>query len=414
MKKIRSRANPIGTVIFPKIGGAIATNKRRLVVKPTIIDNNCSGIQPIGLTDSKWLLILMQSIDLKKYQTGTSVPAVSQSALDPIRIGLPPLSEQKRIVAKVDELMALCNRLETQLQERDMRHAALARAALTRFADAPTPGNIGFLFHDVFTIEPADLRKAILTLAIQGKLVPQEPNDEPAELLLQKIADEKQQPAAGKLPKQDPVAPITAGEIPFDVPPGWQWTRLSSITRRIHYGFTASASSEIKSVRLLRITDIQNNSVNWPTVPGCEISEQAIPQYRLEKGDILIARTGGTVGKTYLVRDAPVVAVFASYLIRIQGVFQFFDQYLKLFLESPTYWAQLEEGTRGGAQPNVNGQTLGRMVVPIPPLAEQRRIVAKVDQLMTLVDRLEAQLAASRAAATNLMNAVVAELTSEV
>ena len=327
-------------------------------------------------------------------------------------IPIPPLAEQKRIVAKVDELMALCDRLEVQLQERDTQHAALARASLARFTEAPTPANLDFLFHDSYTIEPADLRKSILTLAVRGKIVPQFPTEEPAGLLLQKIEDEKQKSAAGKPPKHDTVAPITAGEIPFDVPPGWHWARLSSIARRIHYGFTASAKSEIKNVRLLRITDIQNNSVDWPTVPGCEISEQEIPQYRLEKGDILVARTGGTVGKTYLVRDVPVVAVFASYLIRIQGVSGFFDRYLKLFLESPTYWAQLEEGARGGAQPNVNGQTLGRMVVPVPPLAEQRRIVAKVDQLMALVDQLEVQLSASRATAASLMNAAVAELTA--
>jgi len=115
MKKIRARANPVGTVIFPKIGGAIATHKRRLVIKPTIIDNNCSGVLPIGLTDDRWLLLFMRNLDLTKYQSGTSVPAVSQGSLDPIRIGVPPLAEQRRIVAKVDQLMALVDQLETQL-----------------------------------------------------------------------------------------------------------------------------------------------------------------------------------------------------------------------------------------------------------------------------------------------------------
>ena len=95
---------------------------------------------------------------------------------------LPPLAEQKRIVAKVDELMALCDRLEAQQQERDTRHAALARASLARFADAPTPANLNFLFHTSYAIAPADLRKTILTLAVQGKLVPQDPNDEPARI----------------------------------------------------------------------------------------------------------------------------------------------------------------------------------------------------------------------------------------
>ena len=139
-------------------------------------------------------------------------------------------------------------------------------------------------------------------------------------------------------------------------------------------------------------------------------AKEDIPQYQLERGDILVARTGGTVGKTYLVGDAPVVAVFASYLIRVQGATALFDRYLKLFLESPAYWDQLEEGARGAAQPNVNGKTLGRMVVSVPPLAEQRRIVAKVDQLMAMVDQLEEQLNRSCAIGASLLEAVVAEL----
>ena len=117
----------------------------------------------------------------------------------PLAIPLPPLAEQKRIVAKVDELMALCDRLEAQQQERETRHAALARASLARFADAPTPANLKFLFHKSYTIAPADLRKSILTLAVQGKLVPQDPNDEPAEQLLSRrrrktLLDAKEQP----------------------------------------------------------------------------------------------------------------------------------------------------------------------------------------------------------------------------
>ena len=105
---------------------------------------------------------------------------LEQKLLTSIPIPLPPLAEQKRIVAKVDELMALCDRLEAQQQERETRHAALARASLARFADAPTPANLDFLFHKSYAIPPADLRKSILTLAVQGKLVPQDPNDEPA------------------------------------------------------------------------------------------------------------------------------------------------------------------------------------------------------------------------------------------
>jgi type I restriction enzyme S subunit len=349
---------------------------------------------------------------VKAKARGGAMPNVSLGDLRNLLVVVPPLAEQKRIVAKVDELMALCDRLEALQLEREAQAGQLARASLARFADAPTPANLNLLFHSSFPISPSDLRKSILTLAVQGKLVPQDPNDEPAASLISQIAEEKRRLVAARVIRdKEEAPPITDDELPFEAPHGWEWTRLSSITRRIHYGYTASAKSELKDVRLLRITDIQNNFVDWPSVPGCEIAKDEVAQYQLERSDILVARTGGTVGKTYLVQEVPVVAVFASYLIRIQGGTALFDRYLKLFLESPTYWVQLEEGARGAAQPNVNGQTLGRMVIPLPPLAEQRRIVAKVSELMALVDELETQLAASRAAAEKLLSALVAELT---
>jgi type I restriction enzyme, S subunit len=281
MQKIRARANPVGTVIFPKIGGAIATHKRRLVIKPTIIDNNCSGIQPIGLTDNKWLLMLMRSIDLTRYQTGTSVPAVSQGALDPIRIGLPPLAEQKRIVAKVDELMALCDRLEAEQQERETRHAALARASLARFADAPTPANLNFIFHKSYDIAPADLRKSILTLAVQGKLVSQDPYDETAAELVARVTAEKQRLVQTKAIKpESPLDPILKEEELFPIPDSWRWLRAGDLCRPISSGSTPDQSvfHSSEGVPYLKVYNIRNQVRRFrlqTPVHRCEPSRRA-------------------------------------------------------------------------------------------------------------------------------------------
>jgi type I restriction enzyme M protein len=234
------------------------------------------------------------------------------------------------------------------------------------------------------------LRNFILDLAVRGRLLDQNPQDEPASQLLKRIDAEKAKLTKdGKNGSQKSFPAIVDDDLPFQAPSGWQWARLGNISRKIHYGYTASANSSLTDVRLLRITDIQNNCVDWPSVPGCEISNTEVDQYRLERGDILIARTGGTIGKTFLVSEVPVTAVFASYLIRVQKAAAINDEYLKLFLESPVYWKQLEDGARGAGQPNVNGQTLGRMVVPIPPASEQSRIVARVRELMVLCDKLQ-------------------------
>jgi type I restriction enzyme, S subunit len=232
------------------------------------------------------------------------------------------------------------------------------------------------------------LRRFIVDLAVRGVLQAQDPSDEPASELLRRALAEKQLRQKRERTARKPLRELERSQVPFAVPKGWAWARLEMISRRIHYGYTASAKKDLLDVRLLRITDIQDNHVDWATVPGCVISPSQVEQYRLETGDILFARTGGTVGKTLLVEDVPVTAVFASYLIRVQPSSEMCPKYLKLFFESSLYWNQLREAARG-AQPNVNGKILGHMSITVPPPAEQRRIVAKVDELMALCDELE-------------------------
>ena len=176
------------------------------------------------------------------------------------------------------------------------------------------------------------LRRLILDLAVRGRLVPQDPNDEPASELLKRIAAEKARLVkAGKIRETKKLSPVEHNSLLFEVPHRWAWSRLLGISRKIHYGFTASANKNINDVRLLRITDIQNGKVNWYSVPGCEIDEKTLPKFKLETEDILVARTGGTIGKSFLVTELPVVAVFASYLIRIQGSREIYARYLKYF-----------------------------------------------------------------------------------
>ena len=139
---------------------------------------------------------------------------------------------------------------------------------------------------------------------------------------------------------------------------------------------------------MVRISDIQDGNVLWDTVPFCDISEEEISQYLLGKNDILFARTGGTVGKSFLVREVPYEAIYAGYLIRTQYSEKLCPQYMKYFMESQLYWDQLHNGTIATAQPNCNGQTLSKMILPLPPLAEQKRIVARVEELLKICDEL--------------------------
>ena len=182
-----------------------------------------------------------------------------------------------------------------------------------------------------------------------------------------------------KVGKNEPVC--IADEVPFDIPESWEWVRWGTLSESIQYGYNAPAQ-ETGRIKMVRISDIQNNSVLWETVPYCEIKESEIDTYLLKPNDILFARTGGTVGKSYLVQDVPEEAIYAGYLIRTRYSDQLCPQYLKYFMESELYWSQLREGTIATAQPNCNGKTLGNMFVPIPPLSEQIRIVGKINVVM--------------------------------
>ena len=250
------------------------------------------------------------------------------------------------------------------------------------------------------------LKNSILQMAVQGKLVPQDPNDEPASVLLERIRKEKEQLIKeGKIKRNKNESFIFRGadnlhyeqigkevrciedELPFEIPDSWKWDRWGNISFKIQYGYNAPAKNQGK-IKMVRISDIQNNMVNWPSVPFCDISDNDIEDYLLHNNDILFARTGGTVGKSFLVNNIKENAIFAGYLIRTVYDFNNLNSnYLKYFMETGLYWNQLKEGTIATAQPNCNGQTLSSMFIPIPPIKEQCRIDDKIKKLEPLFDK---------------------------
>ena len=175
-------------------------------------------------------------------------------------------------------------------------------------------------------------------------------------------------------------------EVPFEIPQGWEWERWGNIALSIQYGYNAPAL-ERGDIKMVRISDIHDNVVQWENVPFCNIEACDIDTYQLKENDILFARTGGTVGKSFLVQSVPEPAIYAGYLIRTRYSQELCPQYLKVFMESQLYWEQLKSGTIATAQPNCNGKTLGRMLLPIPPKAEQSRLVQKLANFTPIFQR---------------------------
>ena len=257
------------------------------------------------------------------------------------------------------------------------------------------------LYDKTYVMNGKQLKNSILQWAIQGKLVPQDPHDEPASVLLDKIRQEKERLIKEKKIKRDKNAStiyrgednsyyekmLATGEVkcideevPFEIPKGWEWERWGNISQSIQYGYNAPAL-EHGAIKMVRISDIQENCVLWDNVPYCQIEENDIDTYLLKVNDILFARTGGTVGKSFLVEEVPERAIYAGYLIRTRYSSLLNPHYMKLFMESQLYWEQLKNGTIATAQPNCNGKTLAKMLLPIPPTKEQDRIVGKLTQL---------------------------------
>ncbi|OGS89117.1 MAG: hypothetical protein A2061_08825 [Gallionellales bacterium GWA2_59_43] len=179
---------------------------------------------------------------------------------------------------------------------------------------------------------------------------------------------------------------------------GWEVKELGAVSA-INYGYTESATSEPIGPRFLRITDIQDDSVDWASVPYCKIESTEIQKYRLQSGDIVFARTGATTGKSFLVKE-PTDAVFASYLIRLRLLDKnLLPEFVSLFFQTAGYWQSVKDGSSGSAQGGFNASKLGALSIPIPPLPEQQRIVAILD------DAFDGIATAKANAEQNLQNA---------
>ena len=175
-------------------------------------------------------------------------------------------------------------------------------------------------------------------------------------------------------------------EIPFDLPDSWAWTRLGVLSSSIQYGVNNGAEQN-GSHRLLRITDIQDGRVDWENVPFTTIEDEE--KYSLHLNDIVFARTGATVGKSFLIKSLPFPSVYASYLIRIRLIDGILSEYIYKFFNSGCYWDQITDKSIGVGQPNCNGTSLKELFIPVPPRKEQERILPKIIDTLNIISIIE-------------------------
>ena len=404
--------SPIGRAcIFPGLG------------QPAVTAVDVAIARLTKSVDRRYLVSALNSgvarEQVESYGKGATRFRVSTGHLRTILLPLPPLAEQHRIVARVEELMALLDRLEAARGERDTTRLAARDSALAALRDAADASEVAAAWRrlearldDLFQA-PEDvppLRQAILQLAVRGRLVAQDPADEPASELLKRIAKERARLVKeGKIRAGKPLPPVGAEEVPFEVPEGWVWTCLGEV------GNWGSGSTPLRSQpkyfggphNWFKSGELNDGVLDCPSEE--QITDDALNECSLRvnaPGDVLMAMYGATVGRLAILKVPATTnqAVCACTCFRAV-----FNEFLFIFLKaSREYFIR---SSAGAAQPNFSKDKIVTTMFPLPPLPEQHRIVARVDQLNALCDRLESRLAAARDAQTALAAALLHQVT---
>ncbi len=382
------------------------------------------ALRPILPFCSEYCKLALRRPDFVEYVTrigqGTKMPRLRTEDAVIAPFPLPPLAEQHRIVAKVDELMALCDQLEAARQQREHGRERLVAATLQRL-NQPAEDPASFRQDASFALQvlpsltttPAQikqLRQTILNLAVRGKLVEQDPEDEPAEELLALLATEKQTQRNGR--NWEANARVDADPL-FDMPRGWHLTAVAATARRVTVGYVGPMKDQYvaNGIPFLRSQNVRANRFREDgLVYISRVFHSKIAKSSISPGDVVVVRSGN-VG-TACVVPASISEGNCSDLVIIQEPICVCPEYLCFYLNSMAQ-AHVVSGTVGVALNHFNTKSVANIPIPLPPLAEQHRIVAKVDELMALCDQLEQHLSQADQQRGRLLEAVLAEALGE-
>ena len=393
---------PPGTVLFSSrapIGYvAIASN-------PISTNQGFKSVVPYVSGCSKYIALAMQALapEIEASASGTTFKEASGKIVAGVPFPLPPLVEQRRIVAKVDELTALCHRLEETRAAREDTRDRLTKASYPRLSTTDTD----FRSHARFAVDalPAltaradqvkHLRQTILGLAVRGKLVEQDPSDEPASNLLKRIADDKKtRVASARDRRQGPGRPIESAEQPYRLPLSWVWVSFGDIT--ISRDRERVPVSRAERKRRTKVYDYYGASGVIDKIDG----------YLFDKPLLLIGEDGANL----INRSKPIAFIArGKYWVNnhahvLDGLGEDYLRFLALFINA----TNLKPFVTGTAQPKMNQKKMNSIPVALPPLSEQLRIVAKVDELMALCDQLEGGLDIAGGTRSRLLDALLHE-----
>ena len=356
--------------------------------------------------------------------SGMTVAGIKQDELLGLTVPLPPLAEQLRIVTRVEELMRLCDALEVKGQLEAAQHAQLVATLLGTLTHSDTPAQLAENWQrvashfDLLLDRPQAvdaLEQTILQLAVRGLLVPQDPQDEPASALLKKIRAEKDQLIAqGKIKRDKTLLPIAEDDQPFALPQGWEWVPVGDVVEMLNgYAFKSEWFKKA-GTRLLRNVNVAHGHVDWSTpafIDNALASE--FDQFALNEGDVVLTLDRPIIStglKLAVLQKHDLPCLLLQRVARLSPVPQLLSQeYLVLWMQSDAFVGTLDPGRSNGV-PHISTKQVASMAFPLPPLAEQSRIVTRVTHLRQLCAELRTHLSASQSTQAHLAEALIADL----
>ena len=416
---------PAGTVLFTSRApiGYIA-----IAANPISTNQGFKSIVPYVPDCSRFIALAMKTFapEIDAKAPGTTFKEVSGKIVAGVSFSLPPLAEQRRIVAKVHELMALCDRLEVARAEREATRDRLSAASLARL-NVPDLDPTTFRNHAAFALENLTLlttrlnqtkalRQTILNLAVRGKLVEQDPNDEPASELLKRSAAEKTRLVNEK--KRTRVhrasTPAICSDVPFDLPAGWSSVKIEQILVEIQTGPFGSSlhqsDYQLGGTPVINPASIQNERiVPVDKMAVGPVTLERLASFKLQTGDVIMGRRG-EMGRCAVVSERESGWLCGTGSLILRALECIYPRFLSMLIGSPFSRQYLGGTAVGTTMQNLNQTILLNLSFGIPPLTEQHRIVAKVDELMTLCDRLEINLGIADTGRQHLLESLLRDV----
>jgi len=423
VKETSVRMNSPGDVLIAMYGATIG-KASILEVAGTTNQAVCACTSWSEISN-RFLLLLLKTYRPRFIAMGAggAQPNISREKIIGTVIGLPPEREQHRIVQKVDELMALCDRLEQQTSDQLEAHETLVDTLLGTLTQSKNAteladnwARLAAHFDTLFTTEQSieKLKQTTLQLAVMGRLVEQDESDEPASEFIKMLEIKKQEfSRESKQRKTKPLPPIEESEGPFRLPPGWLLSRLDDITD-IQGGIAKGkklSGKKMRSLPYLRVANVQRSSLDLSVIKDIEIAENEVERYLVHPRDLLITEGGDwdKVGRTAIWDGSINLMAHQNHVFRARLILdEQNERWLERYLNSQfarDYFASSSKQTTNLA--SINKTQLRSCTIPLPPLEEQARIVQKVDELMALCDRLKECLNQASKTRCQLAEAVV-------